>query len=56
MYKKNGTNYLNLFSGYTYNKTDKRDDKRINKGKEGVEFIWNHIKEILCSGKLKMDN
>jgi hypothetical protein len=45
-YKLNGTNYLNLFSGYKFDKTEKRDQKRVDAGKEGVNFIWNHIYEI----------
>jgi hypothetical protein len=49
-YKLNGTNYLNLFSGYKFSKTDKKDQKRIDAGKEGVKFIWNHIYEIWNSG------
>ena len=46
IYKENGTNYLNLFSGYKFNKNHKKDLDRIAKGSEGVKFIWNHIKEI----------
>ena len=45
-FKKDGTNYLNLFSGYRFNKTDKKDLERIKKGQAGVKFIWNHIYEI----------
>lgn len=45
-YTEDGTNYLNLFSGYRFNKNDVRDEERIKKGKDGVDFIWNHILHI----------
>ena len=50
IFNKNGTNYLNLFSGYKFSKNDKKDLARIEKGRAGVEFIWNHIYEIWNSG------
>jgi hypothetical protein len=46
VFKKNNTNYLNLFSGYRFNRRDKRDLERIQRGSKGVKFIWNHIYEI----------
>lgn len=50
VYKKERTKYLNLFGGYKYFKTDKRDLDRIKKGNEGVNFIWNHVKRFWVSG------
>jgi len=48
-YKEDTTNYLNLFSGYRFDKNIpeyERDLKRIEKGDAGVKFILNHIFEI----------
>jgi hypothetical protein len=42
--------FLNLFSGYKYDKFSVRDQDRINKGKVGVAFIWGHIEHIWNSG------
>lgn len=48
-YVKDECNFLNLFSGFKHSKLDNKDVKRVQKGKAGVEFILNHIKEIFCS-------
>jgi hypothetical protein len=44
-YTYNETNYLNLFTGYKFSRFDKRNEERINKGMDGVNYILNHIKE-----------
>jgi hypothetical protein len=49
-FKEETTNYLNLFSGYRFNRNDKKDLERIEKGNKGVQFILNHIKGIWNSG------
>ena len=45
-FTKDNSDFLNLFSGYKYDKNSQKDMKRIKKGKEGVKFIWNHIYEV----------
>ena len=52
-YIKGDDHYLNLFSGYKYNKTDVRDEARIERGLEGVKFFWNHILKVWNSGSEK---
>ncbi|MDR3549868.1 MAG: DUF5906 domain-containing protein, partial [Candidatus Babeliales bacterium] len=49
-YKSNGSNFLNLFSGFRFDKHGLRDEERIKKGIDGVKFIWNHIYEIWNTG------
>ena len=48
-YNFDGCYYLNLFSGYKYDKQSTPDENRINKGNNGVQFIWNHMKDQFCS-------
>ena len=47
---KHRINHFNLFAGYKYDKRDERDEARIERGKEGLEFMLNHLKEVLNSG------
>ena len=50
---KHNQSFLNLFSGYRFNKNDARDEARIARGADGVEFIWDHIKNVWNSGNIQ---
>ena len=50
IFSKGDDDFLNLFSGYKYDKNSKKDMKKIERGKKGMKFIWNHIKEVWNSG------
>lgn len=52
-FSSDGTNYLNLFAGYKNCKTAERDLESIERGKEGVKFILNHIKRFWVSSNEK---
>ena len=49
-FKINDQSFLNLFSGYRFNKNDAKDEEKIKRGSAGVKFIWDHIKNIWNSG------
>lgn len=50
--KENGTKCLNLFKGFKYaNKKPKTITKRMT---EGINAIWTHIKEVICSSDEQM--
>lgn len=44
--------YFNLFNGYRFNKYEP-ENKIHDSQKENIEFFWNHIKNVWCSGSEK---
>ena len=53
VYIKNGINHLNIFNGYKFDGIN-IDDKIHAKRKDDIEFIWNHLFDVLCSGNKKI--
>eukprot|EP01132_Coremiostelium_polycephalum_P010360 gene10360-12723_t len=48
------TLYVNMFHGFKFTDRDQyldkmKDPKLSKRAKEGKLFLWNHIKEVLCS-------
>ena len=48
IYERDGIKYINLFSGFPHERTPY--ESYNDSVKENVEFILNHIKQVLCSG------
>ncbi|MBS1736271.1 MAG: hypothetical protein JSS98_06625 [Bacteroidetes bacterium] len=48
VYVKHSINHLNIFNGYRYDGL-KFNDKIHQKRKQDIEFVWNHVSEVLCS-------
>lgn len=46
-YTQNNVNYINLFRGLKY--SDFVEDEQTEYIKDGLNMIWNHIKEVICS-------
>eukprot|EP01132_Coremiostelium_polycephalum_P009248 gene9248-11329_t len=51
---KDQTKYVNMFHGFKFTDRDQyldkmKDPKLSKRAKEGKHFLWNHIKEVLCS-------
>ena len=49
LYVENGIRFLNTFSGFKY-ANEKVVNKYTRKENNGIELIWNHVKDVLCSG------
>lgn len=45
IYEKNGAKFINEFPGFKHVERDITDDEQ-----KGIEVVWNHVKNVLCSG------
>lgn len=48
IYNLHGINYLNIFNGYAYEEF-KLNEEIYKSRKDDINFIWNHVKHMLCS-------
>ena len=48
-FKCNDMNYFNMFNGYKFNKYMAKDTAKCDKHKDNINFVWNHILNLLCS-------
>ena len=55
IYNLHGVNYLNIFNGYAYEEF-KLNDKIYKSKKDDIQFMWNHVKHMLCSDNEQVFN
>ena len=48
VYIKHGINHLNIFNGYRFDGV-KMDTSMHDNRKKDIEFMWSHVKGVLCS-------